>query len=109
MYYAPLVIAEALSSDDHVQVADLLLDGNSIHTPGYVIYEQGSPVRMLLINYMTDPTGAGNYTAQISVGATGGASSTPSSVRVKWATFTLCSFVTLILTATKISARSFGS
>lgn len=83
MYYAPLVIAEALSSDDHVQVADLLLEGNSIHTPGYVIYEQGTPVRVLLINYMTDTTGAGNYTAQISIGGGSGSSSVPSSVRVK--------------------------
>lgn len=32
-------------------------------TPAYAIFEDGLPTRVALFNYMTDPTGAHDYTA----------------------------------------------
>lgn len=80
-----MVIAEALGTSGNAQVVDLFLNSNGAFTPGYAIYENGNPERVVLINYITDPTGASNYTAYLSVGGnqTGQAVATPSSVQVK--------------------------
>lgn len=62
------------------------MNSNSATTPGYVFYENDQPARVLLANYITDPSGASNYTAYISVGGntTGQANATPASVQVKY-------------------------
>lgn len=86
IFYSTLVTAEALGTSNSARVVDLNLDGDQSLTPGYAIYENGALARVMLINYMTDPTGAAAYTATISVGgtATGEANSVPSSVSVKY-------------------------
>ncbi|TDL22798.1 hypothetical protein BD410DRAFT_860283 [Rickenella mellea] len=85
-FYTALVIAEAFGSSGNARVVDLFLNSASIYTPGYAIYENGTPERVVLINYLTDPSGASNYTAYISVGGNGTNTpgATPSSVQVKY-------------------------
>ncbi|KZS86852.1 hypothetical protein SISNIDRAFT_447342 [Sistotremastrum niveocremeum HHB9708] len=84
-FYSTLVIAESLGSSNLSQVVDLQLNSNNDLTPGYAIYEQGTAQRVVLFNYLTDPSGASDYTAYISVGGneTGQANSTPASISVK--------------------------
>lgn len=81
-----LVLAEAFGSTGSAQVVDLYLNGNNQYTPGYVVYENGNPARVLLMNFLTDSSGASNYTAYISVGGndTNTTNATPSSVQVKY-------------------------
>jgi len=64
----------------------LFLNNNDQYTPGYAIYENGNPTRVVLINYLTDASGAHNYTANIAIGGgtTGQAAATPFSVQVKY-------------------------
>ena len=80
-----VVVAEALGTSGIAQVVDLYLNNNAALTPGYVIYENGNPERVVLMNFVTDASGASNYTAYVSVGgnATGQAAATPASVQVK--------------------------
>ncbi len=62
-------MAEALgSSQTGSQITDLNANNGSIYTPAYAIYESGNPVRVALFNYITDPSGASNYTASIYAG-----------------------------------------
>ncbi|KZV93376.1 hypothetical protein EXIGLDRAFT_768147 [Exidia glandulosa HHB12029] len=73
VFYANLIVAEALGSSDSARVIDLNPNDGNVYTPAYGIYDsQGNPEKVLLMNYMTDETGASDYTAQISVGAAGG-------------------------------------
>lgn len=37
-----------------------------MYTPGYAIYEDGLLARVALFNYITDPSGASDYTALLS-------------------------------------------
>lgn len=85
-FYPMLALTEILGRTGTAQVVDLYMNGNSQWTPGYVVYENGSPARVVLINYMTDPSGAANYTAYISVGGneTLTPAATPGSVQVKY-------------------------
>lgn len=71
-------MAEALGSTGTAQVLDLFPNSASPYTPGYAIYENGALARLALFNYMTDPTGANDYTATITV------PNAPSSVTVKY-------------------------
>ncbi|GJJ14346.1 hypothetical protein Clacol_008610 [Clathrus columnatus] len=88
MYYSALIVAEALGSSGNARVADLRLNGGSDTTPGYVIYEGDVPSRMVLFNYVTDPSGANNYTAQISVDgqAVGKPNGTPPQIMARYFT-----------------------
>ncbi|KAF8591731.1 glycoside hydrolase family 79 protein [Ramaria rubella] len=88
MYYVSLVMAEVLGSSNQSQVVDLLQNSNNMYTPGYAIYENGSPTRVALFNFVTDPTGAANYTAAISIGGSGvgQANAVPSQVSVRYFT-----------------------
>ncbi|KIM56993.1 glycoside hydrolase family 79 protein [Scleroderma citrinum Foug A] len=80
IYYSALFVTEALGSSNVSQVLDLNMNGGNQFTPGYAIYENGEPTRVALLNYVSDPTGASDYTASISlVGAT-----TPAQVKVKY-------------------------
>ncbi|KAI6017864.1 glycoside hydrolase family 79 protein [Pisolithus marmoratus] len=80
IYYSALFVAEALGSSNRSQVLDLGMNGGNEFTPGYAIYENGEPTRVALINFVSDPTGASDYTASISFA--GG--STPAQVQVKY-------------------------
>ncbi|KAF8316085.1 hypothetical protein DL93DRAFT_2078303 [Clavulina sp. PMI_390] len=85
IYYSMLMVAEALGATNTSQVIDLDLNNNA-YTPGYAIYENGAPARVLLINYMDDlQTGSATYTANVHIGgADGFADTTPSSVQVRY-------------------------
>lgn len=78
-------MAEALGSSNKSQVLDLDANSADIHTPAYAIYEDGEPVRVALFNFITDSSGASDYTATIAVGGgeTGQDNATPSKVKVK--------------------------
>jgi hypothetical protein len=79
VYYSALVVAEALGSSNIAQVLDLDANGGSDYTPGYAIYENGQPVRVALTNFISDPSGNSDYTANISIGGT-----VPAQVQVKY-------------------------
>ncbi|KAJ7224556.1 glycoside hydrolase family 79 protein [Mycena pura] len=86
VYYSALVMAEAMGPSNVTQVLDLQANNNNEFTPAYAIYEAGEPVRVALFNYITDPSGASDVTAVISVaqGAAGGGGATPAQVKVKY-------------------------
>ncbi|KAH7103897.1 hypothetical protein BKA62DRAFT_828089 [Auriculariales sp. MPI-PUGE-AT-0066] len=65
--YAILVSSEVLGPTNQARVADIGLNNNNTNMAGYVVYENNQPVRMVLINYMSDTTGALDYTARVQV------------------------------------------
>lgn len=77
-------MAESLGSSNTAQVIDLFPNNASEYTPAYGIYENGKIARVALFNYMTDSSGAHDYTATISVGGNGETNAMPSSVKVKY-------------------------
>lgn len=85
IFYASLVVSEALGRSGTSQIVDLFANGGNEFTPGYAIYENGVLARVVLINFMTDPSGASDYTASLSVGGgqTGEGNGTPAEVSVK--------------------------
>ncbi|KAF7302721.1 hypothetical protein HMN09_00907000 [Mycena chlorophos] len=80
VYYSALVAAEVFGKTNTSRIIDLLGNDADIYTPQYAIYENGALARIALFNYVTDPTGATDYTATITVN--GG--TVPSSVTVKY-------------------------
>ncbi|KAJ6599975.1 glycoside hydrolase family 79 protein [Mycena vulgaris] len=79
-YYAALIVAEVLGKTNTSQLLDLQGNDGSIFTPQYAVYENGNIAKVALFNYVTDASGASNYTATITLnGAT-----VPSSVKVKY-------------------------
>jgi hypothetical protein len=86
VYYSTLLVAEAFGKSGNAQIVDLYSNSNNDLTPGYAIYENGNPVRVVLFNYIDDSTGANDYTANIAIGGqqTGQSSTTPSSVQVRY-------------------------
>ncbi|KAG6827198.1 hypothetical protein H0H92_012825 [Tricholoma furcatifolium] len=85
-YYSTLVAAEALGPSNVTQVMDLGANDGSDYTPAYAFYENGNPVRVGIMNYVTDPSGASDLQVQISIGgsAVGQSNGTPASVQVKY-------------------------
>ncbi|CAE6505796.1 unnamed protein product [Rhizoctonia solani] len=85
IYYAALVTAEAFGPTGNSQIVDLFMNGNNDYTPGYAIYENGHPSKVVLFNYITDPSGANDYVAHIAVGGgeTGQPAAIPNSVKVR--------------------------
>ncbi|KAN0136518.1 hypothetical protein V8E53_005565 [Lactarius tabidus] len=83
IYYSALVMAEVLGPSNASQVIDITQD---TYTPIYAIYENGTPTKLALFNFVTDPSGANDWTATIAVGGgqTGQPGATPSSVKVKY-------------------------
>ncbi|KAJ7185827.1 glycoside hydrolase family 79 protein [Mycena filopes] len=80
LYYSALVMAEAIGPSNNTQVMNYGVDNLSSFTPIYGIYENGTPVRVAIVNYLDDPTGANDVHAVIAIaGAT-----MPSSVKVKY-------------------------
>ena len=83
--YSILVVAEALGSKDNARVIDLFPNSANEYTPDYAVYEGDQLARVLLMNYMTDASGANDYTASISIGGgdTGTPGAVPAQVKVK--------------------------
>lgn len=79
VYYSILATAEAFGKSNASQVVDLNFPSD--YQPGYAIYENGSPVRLALINYVNDPSGASDFNAVYSL--TDG-SAVPASVKVRY-------------------------
>jgi len=80
IYYAPLIVAEALGPTGTAQVVDLGANDKNVYTPAYAIYENGAPARVALFNYVTDTSGGHAYTVSITIAGNG----TPGSVKVKY-------------------------
>ncbi|CAK9784638.1 hypothetical protein CC85DRAFT_325945 [Cutaneotrichosporon oleaginosum] len=66
-YYSTLIVAEAFGRTGTAQVVDLLPDGGDMFHPAYVVYENSAPARVVLFNYVSDPSGASTYNAVISL------------------------------------------
>ncbi|KAJ3568101.1 hypothetical protein NP233_g5936 [Leucocoprinus birnbaumii] len=80
IYYSSLVVAEALGSSNQSQVLDLQANNGYQYTPAYAIYENGNPVRVVLVNFVSDPSGNSNLNVALSLGQ----GSTPATVYVKY-------------------------
>ncbi|KAJ3829651.1 glycoside hydrolase family 79 protein [Lentinula raphanica] len=65
VFYSTLAMAETIGPSNQSQVLDLGANNNNIYTPAYAVYENGTPVRVALFNYITDPSGGSDYTASI--------------------------------------------
>ena len=86
IYYAALAMTEVLGRSNQSQVIALGVNNDDQSTPGYAIYENGTPMRVALFNYLDDTSGAYDLSVAISIGGgeTGQPPSTPPSVRVKY-------------------------
>lgn len=66
VYYSTLLIAEIFGQSNKSRVADLNIQGeNAMFHPAYAVYEDDAPSRVVLFNYVNDPSGASTYTATI--------------------------------------------
>ncbi|KAG6815750.1 hypothetical protein H0H87_011662 [Tephrocybe sp. NHM501043] len=97
-YYAALVAAESIGPSNATQLLDLGANGGNVYTPAYAFYENSNPVRVGIINYVTDPTGASDLRVQIAIGGSGigQPNQSPASVKVKWV-FNLCAALKYLL------------
>ncbi|KAI8977819.1 glycoside hydrolase family 79 protein [Trametes punicea] len=86
IFYSGIVVAEALGTTNTSRVKDLLPNNQSDLTPAYAVYENDALARVVLINFMDDPTGANDYTANIAVGGSqfGENNAVPAQVKVKY-------------------------
>ena len=75
-------MAEAIGPSNASQVVDLQANANNIFSPAYAIYEHGTLVRVLLMNYATDSSGASDIYVDIRPAA-GGTMPVLDSVQVK--------------------------
>ncbi|KAJ7064929.1 glycoside hydrolase family 79 protein [Mycena amicta] len=80
VYYSALISSEVFGKTNTSRIIDLLGNDANIYTPQYAIYENNALARVALFNYITDSTGASDYTATLTV--SGG--TVPSSVQVKY-------------------------
>lgn len=94
IFYSVLVVAESFGSSNNSRIINLGQNSGNEFTPGYAIYENDKLTRLALINFMTDPTGANDYTVTISVGGgqSGKPNATPSQVKVKCVTVLMANF-----------------
>ena len=85
IFYSAMVIAEALGTTNTSRVKDLFPNNGNDQTPAFAIYENDALARVALINFMTDATGAHDYTATITVGGDqfGESNAVPAQVKVK--------------------------
>jgi len=111
IYYAALVTAEAFGPTGNSQIVDLQMNNNNDFTPGYGIYENGNPSKVVLFNYMSDTSGASDYVAHISVGGgeTGQAAATPNSIKIRRLSATSVSQKYNITWAGQTLGGQFGS
>ena len=85
IFYSSLVVAEALGTSNTSRVKDLFPNNGDPHTPAYAVYENDQLARLVLINFLDDPSGANDYTATLNVGGQqfGEANAVPAQVKVK--------------------------
>lgn len=85
IFYSVLAVSETLGSSNNSRIIDLGANGQNIYTPGYAIYENDKLARLAFVNFMTDPSGANDYTVSISVdgGESGRPAATPPQIKVK--------------------------
>ncbi|KAF8671179.1 Glycosyl hydrolase family 79 C-terminal beta domain [Rhizoctonia solani] len=86
VYYTALITAEFFGKSGKSRIMDLNANNGENLTPGYVVYEDGQPTRVLLINYVDDPSGGHDIVARIQIGAQGTQqpAASPRQVRVKY-------------------------
>ncbi|KAK2460443.1 hypothetical protein APHAL10511_007608 [Amanita phalloides] len=85
MYYSALAAAETFGNGS--QVLDITTSANLSHSsPAYIIYEDGNPARIGVINYVTDPSGANDIQFTFAIGGqnVGQNNATPQQVQVKY-------------------------
>jgi hypothetical protein len=82
-------MSEALGATNTSQVLDLSANTGNQFTPAYAIYENGTPTRVALFNYVTDSSGNSALTASIAIGGgqTGQPNGTPAEVKVKYVNY----------------------
>ena len=68
-----------MGSSNKSQIMDLNANAGNTYTPAYAIYEAGVPSRVVLINFVDDPSGANDYVATIDISGV----TPPSQVQVK--------------------------
>lgn len=92
IFYSSIFVAEAIGQTNTSQVKDLNPNDGNEFTPAFAIYENGNLARIALINFLSDASGANDYTATIYVGGTGfnEPNGVPPSVKVKCATDSRC-------------------
>ena len=81
MFYSAVAVAETFGQSGTSQIVDIQANGANIYTPGYAVYDGGILTKVALFNYVSDPSGASDYTASISIESGG----LPSQVYVKCA------------------------
>ncbi|CAE6368779.1 unnamed protein product [Rhizoctonia solani] len=86
VYYTALITAELFGKSGKSRIIDLNANGGENLTPGYVVYEDDQPTRVLLINYVDDASGGHDIIARIQIGGgdTLQPASSPPQVRVKY-------------------------
>ena len=86
MYYATLAMTEVMGRNNQSQVLWLNVNDGNPSTPGYAIYENGTPMKVALFNFLNDNSSAHDLNVAISVGGgqTGQPAGIPTSVRVKY-------------------------
>ncbi|KAF9529145.1 hypothetical protein CPB83DRAFT_853311 [Crepidotus variabilis] len=67
IYYSALVVAEALGPTNASQVLDLRANNENQFTPAYGIWENGYLARVVLINFVSDGTGASDLNVDLSI------------------------------------------
>ncbi|KAI0668268.1 hypothetical protein C8Q78DRAFT_1099695 [Trametes maxima] len=86
IFYSAIVVAEALGKTNTSRVRDLFPNDGNEYTPAYSVYENDALARLVLINFLDDPSGAHDYTATITVGGAqfGEANAIPPQIKVKY-------------------------
>ena len=74
-------MSEVIGKSGKARVIDLNANDGNIYTPAFAIYEDNVPVRVLIINFVTNPSGANDI--NVNVNADGASSQ----IKVKCAAF----------------------
>jgi len=61
-------MAEAMGQSNATRVIDMGANDHNIYTPAYAIYEHGTLARILLFNYVTDPSGDSDLDITLNLG-----------------------------------------
>ncbi|PPQ81022.1 hypothetical protein CVT26_002903 [Gymnopilus dilepis] len=67
IYYSALVVAEALGPTNTSRVLDLQANSGNQFSPAYGIWENGALARVVLINFVNDPSGASDTSVSLSL------------------------------------------
>jgi len=86
IFMATLVTAEIFGQTGTSRIIDLNANNGDVHTPAYAVYENDVISKVVIINFMTDATGASDSSVTISIGGgeTGQPNGNPASVQVKY-------------------------